>query len=133
MTVTSETLGTALGGVTGLSPTLAFVTGERALLESVVRRWLSPEGGLWYDPEHGGGLMSVINSTDPDGRRIESKLVAQANLDPRVASCTVVVTWQPETKTLAVVGRITAETGQTIDLTLTIDAVTGKVLLESSL
>jgi hypothetical protein len=121
-------LGSDLGGVLDLLPNLGIVSDGDCLLEAVVCRWLTPRGGLWYDDEYGGGLMDLVNATNPDMRRLSARLVDQATLDERVASATVDCQFFVAEQRVEVSGDIVAVTGVEFDFTLSISSLTGALL-----
>jgi hypothetical protein len=77
-------LGTDIGGVMDLDPSLAPVSGRRALIEAVARRLVTPRGALWYDASYGYDLRQFLNGIAAAPSQIVAGVVEQAEADERV-------------------------------------------------
>ena len=77
-------LGTDIGGVMDLGPSLAPVSGRRALIEAVARRLVTPRGALWYDPAYGYDLRQFLNGIASSPSQIVAGVTEQAEADERV-------------------------------------------------
>lgn len=66
-------------------------TGALIIAQAVVRRFLTPRGGLLDDGDYGLDLRSYCNRgvTQQDLRTLQSRCVAEALKDERVLSCTI--------------------------------------------
>lgn len=85
-------LGTDFAGFSDITPTLATVSGRRGLIESIARRFITPPGALWYDPDYGFDLRVFLSGTvTASAGQIASGVIAEAEKDERVeqASCDV--------------------------------------------
>jgi hypothetical protein len=85
--------GTDLSCVTDLHPELAEVdpTSPSAIVEAVIRRFLTPRGALLDDQDYGLDVRSHLSrgATQRDLRAITGALSGEAQKDDRVASATV--------------------------------------------
>lgn len=85
--------GTDLSCVTDLSPTLAEVDPESptAIVEAVIRRFITPRGGLEDDRDYGLDLRAYCNRgvTARDLRALSGVLRAEALKDDRVSDAQV--------------------------------------------
>jgi|WetSurMetagenome_2_1015567.scaffolds.fasta_scaffold205502_2 hypothetical protein len=108
--VESDPLGSDFAGVFDLSPSLSFVWGRRAHLESTARGLLQSPGAEPDAPEDGLGLDLLIGE-DFDARDIEGRAERQCLRDERTV----------DAKATAVVNEDTGE----IELTVGIDGATG--------
>lgn len=94
---TDEEIGLDLSCVSDMDPRCSVVTGRRALVEAVLRRWTTPRGRLGYDPEYGFDVTDYIND-DVDFRTIaliQSMMIAEAKKDERVLECELIITAPP--------------------------------------
>jgi len=115
-------LGTDLACVSDLSPTLATVSGRRALVEAVARRWTTVPGTLLADSEYGGGLSAALLASGvPDD--LAARLERQALRDERVAGADVTVELNHLTGTLTVIGSLVDADGP-FKLTLNVSDMT---------
>lgn len=92
--VTAAQQGTTISCVTGLDPMGRLVSGRRAILEAVARRWITPRGRLGYNGDYGFCVPDYIND-DVGPRelaRIRAGMIEQAMQDERVLSCTIDIT-----------------------------------------
>jgi len=79
--------GTDIAGAAGLDPDFTLVSGLRALMESLVRRFTTPQGGLFYAPEYVSlDVRDYLGQATTDAqRRALSALMESAALhDERV-------------------------------------------------
>lgn len=121
---TDVQIGTTLACVTGLDPLGKLVSGRRAILEAVARRWGTPRGRLGYDPNYGYCVADCLND-DVDARgiaAIRSGMSTEALKDERVLSCSIAVT-VPQDETGSYVFRAAlADADGPFDGTFTLDA-----------
>lgn len=68
-----------------------FATSPRIVAQAVARRFLTPRNGLIDDPHYGLDLRSYCNrgTTQQDLRTLQSRCVAEARKDERVATADV--------------------------------------------
>lgn len=90
-----------------LDPYFRPLLGARVVAEAVVRRWTTPNGGLFFDPAFGVDVRALVSQamTPQTLFALSSQLAAQAEEDERVLSATVDVAFNAQTRKL----RISAE------------------------
>jgi hypothetical protein len=66
------------------------VTGFQNLAQAILRRWQTPRGGLFYDPNYGTDARDWVNAiVNPgDQARLAGMLEDEAEKDERVQQCT---------------------------------------------
>jgi hypothetical protein len=86
--------GLDLGDALDLDPMFAPVSGPRAVLLAVARRFLTPRGALDYDPDFGLDVRDWLSAAlDPrEADALGRQLAAEAEKDERVRSAAVAVT-----------------------------------------
>lgn len=96
--------GTDINFLGGLDPLLGLVSGTDNLGQALVHRFITPRGGLFYDPNYGTDLRAYVNDTMDAGKLAAVKADAQAEAikDERVLSCLASATFDFKTKTLTV-------------------------------
>ena len=87
-----------------LDPMFTLVTGPRVVAEAVMRRFMTPRGGLVDAPDYGLDLRARINGKLMPGdiARLQADLEAEAEKDERVLSATATVTAVPSTMSMRV-------------------------------
>jgi len=123
----ADLLGSDLACVFDVDPRLGEVKGRRMLAEAIARRWLTPEGGLFYDPTYGAGLIGALHGSVDDLDRLARRLEDQALQDERVQRIDVRVVLDGDA--LEVAGRIQDAAGP-FRLTLDVSAVSTRLLVE---
>lgn len=121
------TLGTDLSAIPDLSWSLK--SGLDNLAEAIARRFITPLGGLFYDPSYGLDLRQYLNEalTDEVRYEIETLVAAECEKDERIlaAEATLMDTGMPRTVQLA----ISLETAEgPFRLILIVNAVNVEVL-----
>jgi len=113
-----------------LDPYFREISGLRVVAEAVARRWTSPKGSLFWDPDACEDVTAYLNAKfEPDRiDDLQSALAAEAQKDERVQSASVLVTYEHATKRLRVRGALTPSTGETFQFVLSIDGVTARTL-----
>ncbi len=126
--------GSDFSAVDDLDPLLTFLEGDTddvtALIQAVARRYITPRGGLFYDPAYGLDLRLFVGSTYSPAQ-IESLTAAEARKEERVSDCSVTAT--PIGETLKIEIRCTSNTGATFDFTLEVSKVTVTLLTTGQL
>lgn len=118
--------GSDFAGVSDISPTLREVSGPRVVAENVACRLISPRGCLWYAPAYGFDVRQFFSGHLKDPGSISAGVVEQAEQEERVDSADAQVTFIGN----ALVIRLSLVLSEgTFDYTLSIDKVTGKLLL----
>lgn len=89
--------GSDLSCVKDLDPRCVVVTGRRLLAEAIVRRWITPRGGLIDDPNYGTDVTAYLNDDvkPSDIATLKSAMAAEAEKDERVNSCDIDVQIPP--------------------------------------
>lgn len=128
-------ISTFVGGSPDLDPVAQLISGERSVVESVARRWLTPKGSLPgpreevedYGEDCRGWLQARNSATKRAALR--ASLQAQALLEERVKKADVTV---EQTATgLRIVGVITPDTEKPMRLTLTVSEFRTSVQIEA--
>lgn len=121
-------LGSDLSCITDLTPSMAEVTGRRALAEAVARRWSTPRGRLIDDPNYGFDLTQFVNDDvdPPKLARIKAGAEAEAGKDERVEDAEVSLVFTAG-GLLIVTGTLTDAAGP-FTLTCAVSAVTVQLL-----
>lgn len=126
--------GSDFSGVDDLDPLLTFLEGDAdevtSLIQAVARRYITPRGGLFYDPSYGLDLRLFVASTYSPAQ-IEALAAAEARKEERVADCSATATLIGEALTLQI--RCTSNTGATFDFTLNVSKVTVTLLTTGQL
>lgn len=117
-------------GVADLDPYFRVITGFRVVAEAVARRWTSPKGSLWWDPDAGQDVRDRLNAKlDPSQvDELAASLAAEAEKDERVQRCSVLVTYEQAAKRLRIRAAITLSDAESFQFVMSIDAVTAAVL-----
>lgn len=88
--------GRDLSCLTDLTPTLVEVDGSspQAIVEAVIRRYITPRGGLADDQHYGLDLRAQLNraTTARDLRALSGAMRGEAQKDDRVSEATVELT-----------------------------------------
>lgn len=92
-------LGSDFAGILDVDAALTVVSGWRNLGHALARRLTTPNGSLFYAPDYGYDLRSLLNAAVRDVGRIESRIVQEMLKDKRVAKATATVTFDGETLT----------------------------------
>lgn len=90
--------GSDLSCTMDLDPRCVVVTGRRLLAEAIVRRWITPRGGLLDDPNYGTDVTAYVNDdvTPRDIATLKSVMAQEAEKDERVNSCDIDVQIPPQ-------------------------------------
>lgn len=117
-------------GVADLDPYFRIITGPRVVAEAVARRWTSPHGSLFWDPDAGQDVRDRLNAKlDPSQLdELAASLAAEAEKDERVLRCGVLVTYEQASKRLRIRAAITLSDADSFEFVMSIDAVTAAVL-----
>lgn len=91
--VVNPALGTDLSGVADLTPHMGESSGRQCLAEALARRLITPRGALFYDPNYGYDLTSLINAdlASSDIPRIAASIEEEFRKDERVISAVATV------------------------------------------
>lgn len=130
------TYGTDIGAIDDLDANLTPVDDRTAFMQALVRRITAPRGALWYAPDYGYDVSAAVNSAT-DVAVIEANAEAELLRDERVDDADVTLTVTEPTgdtltggKTWSLDLRVTAS-DEPYAFTLSVDAVTGALLLEA--
>jgi hypothetical protein len=126
----TQLYGSDFAGADDLDPLLTVregVAGEAlALGESLARRLATPRGALWYSPNDGFDVRSLVADTE-DPSNAEDKIELECLKDERVRKVKVTVTvTDPSSWEIAIV--VTPKTGATFRLTLAVSKLTVQLL-----
>lgn len=103
-------LGSDIGGVLDIDPTLSVVTGRKALVQAVARRCTTPNGQLLWTVAYGYDLRGEVGAI-VDRATVESNIRTQCLLEEEVEDAEVTVTLNAATKELRAVVRLTDSEG----------------------
>lgn len=112
-----------------ITPTLREVEGPRCVIENIASRLISPRGCLWYDPAYGFDVRQFLSGHVQDTGRIAAGVEEQAEQDERVNSASARVTFVD--RSLKIELSLLLSEG-TFDYTLTVDKVSGQLLLSEA-
>ena len=89
--------GSDLSCTLDLDPRCVVVTGRRLLAEAIVRRWITPRGGLIDDPNYGTDVTAYLNDdvTPRDIAALQTAMSQEAEKDERVNSCDISIAIPP--------------------------------------
>lgn len=106
------------------------ITGVRVIAEACLRRLMTPEGSLSYDPDYGYDLSELLNEDleDRELRRHAARAELELEKDERILNARVELTLDASTHTLKI--RITGELAdrEDFELVMKIDEVSADVL-----
>lgn len=93
--VQNPALGSDLGGVYDLTPSMLEVSGRTALVQNLARRLITTRGSLIYDQNYGFDLTQYVNSnlSSQDAAALVPQITAEMLKDQRVLSCSVSLQW----------------------------------------
>lgn len=96
-----------------LDPFFRVISGKRVVAEAIVRRWTTPQGGLFFDENFGRDVRDLLGqATSPQTLfALKNALVAQAEEDERVHEARVDVSLNPQTRRLLIRGEIVTADG----------------------
>ena len=124
----ADDYGIDVDGVDDIDANTTMQTNTRLVLaQSLARALQMPRGALWYAPDEGYDIRSIIADTGPDPSAHEQAIEAQCLKDERVknAVCEVNEVTSGEWEVSVA---ITPVTGETFQLVLSVTAVTVEVL-----
>jgi len=83
-----------------LDPTLSLRSGAKVLSEAILRRLITPRGGLFYAPDYGTDLREYLNDemTDDTLFAIKTDVEREAEKDERVQAADATVEKDPAVK-----------------------------------
>jgi hypothetical protein len=93
-------LGSDFAGILDIDATLTWVSGWRNLGNALARRLTTPNGGLFYDPDYGFDLRSLLNAAVRDTTWIEARIVKEVLKDKRVQRATASIVFDGDTLTV---------------------------------
>lgn len=118
-------LGSDFSCVDDVGPSLAVVSGRRALINSIARRLITPRGGLFYAPDYGYDTRQFLSGITAAPSAIAAGVVAEAEKDERVDQASAVVTFVGNTLNIRLE---IADGGGPFTFVLSIDKVTVEIL-----
>ncbi len=123
----------ATGGSVDLDPSMAEATGLDVLVQSLVRRHVTPTGSAILYPNDGVDVRSYIKAgmNVQDISQICGTVQTQLRRDQRVIDCSVTGTFDSATDTLTLTEKILANVVGPFTLTLAISQVSVLVIVSS--
>jgi hypothetical protein len=125
-----ELYGDDLAGVEDLTPDLAFVAGERCLLEALATRLCTPRNGLLDAPGYGFDLRILLNDIF-SAEQVQQQIVNELVQDERVEDASVAVRFDPQTQQGTVTCRVVGAAGP-FTFTLSVTELTVELLREAA-
>ena len=120
-------LGTDISTYPDLDPLFAPISGSRVLAEALLRRFQTPRGGLFYDPDYGTDLRAWLNDSfdaNAEGMaRLAAAVEAEANKDERVGRATASVSLDLSTNRMTITLRVEPREGVAFRLVLDVSQV----------
>lgn len=120
--------------VDDIDPAFELVTGPKAVAQAIVRRHITPRGGLHYAGTYGYDLRQHLNGSFEPGDEfvIAQAVEAQCEQDERVRSADVTVSYEAASEKLRVRIVVALDEGP-FEFVLGVSAVTVEVLSMRSL
>ena len=120
--------GNDIGFSLDLDPLFLLASGPVIVAQALARRFETPRGSLFYDPEYGMDLREFLNESlaDSDLLVIQTAVAAEARRDERVNSCSATVTLDRLSQTLTVKLALVLSTGP-FTLVMTVDSASVKL------
>jgi hypothetical protein len=96
--------GTDVSAEPDLDPMFPEQTGRALLIEALARRFETPRGSLFYDPDYGFDLRALIGEGLADGDlfALQAAIAAECRKDERVVAARAVVALDRATSTMTV-------------------------------
>lgn len=115
-----------------LDPNGAEVSGRLCLAQALLRRLLTPRGGLITDPDYGYEIGAYLNDdlTAAQLASIAGNVDAELRKDPRVADSRTTVSFDGQTMTVS--SQVLPSAGPSFALVVSIDQVTATLLQPTS-
>jgi len=123
-------VGVDIDCITDITPQFKLAYGLRNLANALLRRLITPRGGLFYDPDYGLDLRDYLNAGLTDGQivNLAGAVGLELEKDERVSSAEVAMTFTPSSMTLRLRCKVeVVDVGQ-MSLLLEIGQVTAAVL-----
>jgi phage baseplate assembly protein W len=92
-------LGSDFAGILDIDAALTVVSGWRNLGHALARRLTTANGSLFYAPDYGYDLRSLLNAAVRDTTRIAQRIIQEMLKDKRVESATANVVFDGNTLT----------------------------------
>jgi hypothetical protein len=126
----AEEYGSDVSTFPDLNVTGKTIRDTKSVAECVLRRWMTPNGSLSYDPEAGYDLRDILNDDldASDLRRHESMAAIEAEKDERVRSCRVSFSLDASTFTLTVRAALLLVDGRDFTFTAAISQISAEFL-----
>jgi hypothetical protein len=90
-------LGSDFAGILDVDAALTVVSGWRNLGNALGRRLTTANGALFYDPDYGYDLRSLLNAALRNTTHIASRIIQEMLKDTRVQKATAIVTFSGDT------------------------------------
>lgn len=124
--------GTDVSTYPDLDPLFQIISGKQVLAEALLRRYQTPRGGLWYDPDYGLDIRLWLNeSFDTDSAsldRLAASIEAEAMKDERVGAASVAVELNLATSYLTITARVQPRDAVAFELVLGVSRLTVELL-----
>jgi len=132
VTLDDGAFGVDLDCVTDISPQGSLARGIRNLANALLRRLITPRGGLFYDPDYGFDLRDYLSAglTDAELQALSATVALELEKDERVKSALVTQLFIAAERRLQIRCIVTTQdpTAAPFALVLAIGAVTSEIL-----
>lgn len=125
----NDPLGADLSLYPDLNPAGAMVSGSRCLAQALLRRFTTPRGGLFYDPDYGTDVRALLGESiaNNDASSLGQAIEQEALKDERVLLATATMAFNTQTNTVSATLAITSSAGP-FTMVLNVSAVTVSLL-----
>ncbi len=123
-------LGSDFAGILDIDAALTVVSGWRNLGNALGRRLTTANGALFYDPDYGYDLRSLLNAAIRDTTQIANRIIKEMLKDKRVDSATANVLFDGNTLTAHVGITPKGDDNPTFSLVMNVSQLTVETLLQ---
>lgn len=110
-----------------IRPDCAEVTGLTLVAQAVIRRWETPRGGCFYDPNYGEGLLDLVHQAGITGAEVAAALERGSMKDERIDSASAEATVDADSEMITATVRLETALGP-FSMTVSIDALSVEMI-----
>ncbi len=123
-------LGSDFAGILDIDAALTVVSGWRNLGNALGRRLTTANGALFYDPDYGYDLRSLLHAAIRDTTQIANRIIKEMLKDKRVDSATANVLFDGNTLTAHVGITPKGDDNPSFSLVMNVSQLTVETLLQ---
>lgn len=125
----NDPLGVDISCYPDLDPSGSLVSGNTCLIQALLRRLITPRGGLFYDPDYGTDVRELVGESIATGGIVSiSQAIEQEVLkDERVLLATATMSFNTQTNIVSGTLVITSSTGP-FTLVISVDSLSVSLL-----